>query len=547
MSQFLIFNISLLLFLNIIISNCKARIFIVDTNHSKASDTNPGIEKLPFKTITRAVKNLKPGDVVLIKAGVYRESVIIKANGTQDKPIVIKAYPGHEGKVIIKGSNIFYDWKRIPGTFIWFTSWKYNFKSYYPSGWDDVGPYAKKSEMVFINGMPLLQVLSKNSLSLNTFYVDNKNNKIYICVPCNPNETKVEISVRQIGILIYGSYIKIEGLTVTHIANNYKMDAGFRIAGHHIDIKNCKAIWNNLDGFHITGKNILMINCIANYNGRCGISANVKDSIIIGCETNYNCWRFGPLIHSGGIKIVGGPPTNVIVIKHISKNNKGPGIWFDYGCKNIKVERCFLHGNLFAGLILEACVKNIIVINNIICHSKTYIFPTTGTGIYINESKNIKIINNTIFENEGYGILIAGKSRVIHYTNEITFSKNIEIINNIIVNNKRAGLHFWVQEESAKPEAIFSHKIDYNLWWPKEKMIISLLKFNIKKWIKEKQNKHSIFSNPNFLNPEKHNFNLLPNSPAIDKALFIPIIKNDFYGNLRPKGKGIDIGAIESF
>jgi hypothetical protein len=90
--------------------------YIVDINHPQASDNNPGTPDRPFKSINRAVKELKPGDVLLIKAGEYRESVTINVNGTPEKPISIQAFPGDEGKVVIKGSDLFSEWKQLPAT-----------------------------------------------------------------------------------------------------------------------------------------------------------------------------------------------------------------------------------------------------------------------------------------------------------------------------------------------------------------------------------------------------------------------------------------------
>ncbi|HIE09705.1 MAG TPA: hypothetical protein EYP65_07640 [Armatimonadetes bacterium] len=46
----------------------------------------PGAKALPFKTIGRAVRDLKPGDVVLIQGGIYRESVTIRASRMKKKP-----------------------------------------------------------------------------------------------------------------------------------------------------------------------------------------------------------------------------------------------------------------------------------------------------------------------------------------------------------------------------------------------------------------------------------------------------------------------------
>lgn len=55
-----------------------------------ASDENAGTEAAPWKTISRAAlaRELKPGDTVLIRSGVYRESVAVTVSGSQNTWIV---------------------------------------------------------------------------------------------------------------------------------------------------------------------------------------------------------------------------------------------------------------------------------------------------------------------------------------------------------------------------------------------------------------------------------------------------------------------------
>ena len=56
------------------------------------NDSNSGTtEEAAYKTITQALNNsLAAGDVVLIKPGIYRESLMISNGGTTDNPVIIK-------------------------------------------------------------------------------------------------------------------------------------------------------------------------------------------------------------------------------------------------------------------------------------------------------------------------------------------------------------------------------------------------------------------------------------------------------------------------
>jgi parallel beta-helix repeat protein len=93
----------------------RAATYYVDGSNRLANDGNPGTEARPFKTIGRGVRSLQPGDLLLIKAGTYRERVILQRSGTQAQPIKIQAYPGHEGKVIINAAEPVTNWQRCSG------------------------------------------------------------------------------------------------------------------------------------------------------------------------------------------------------------------------------------------------------------------------------------------------------------------------------------------------------------------------------------------------------------------------------------------------
>jgi hypothetical protein len=393
-----------------------AATYIVDINHPQASDNNPGTPDRPFKSINRAVKELKPGDVLLIKAGEYRESVTINVNGTPEKPISIQAFPGDEGKVVIKGSDLFSEWKQLPGNPIWSAEWKYRLDSHYPKNWEDYGEYARRCEMVFVGGRPLKQVLARGLLRMDTFFVDEQRGEIVIAVPYGTSLKNVEVAVRQRGIFVRGSHLRLKGLRVMYVANPHD-EAAFDVRGSDIVIEDCFAEWNNLDGFLLAGRRIRMLRCTSSHNGRCGVSASIHDSHLEGNITDENSWRFGPYWHSGGMKIVGGAPSGNVIIGHIARNNNGKGIWFDYGCRNNRIEGCFLHGNLIAGLELEACLPENWIVNNIICHNRVdkgaVLEHGTGAGILLYEAYRTHIYHNTIVGNERFGILIAGGVRKI--------------------------------------------------------------------------------------------------------------------------------------
>lgn len=83
-----------------------AATLVVDGTHSGNSEQAKGSLERPFQTIQAAAEVAKPGDIVEIRPGVYRERVTPVRGGTAEAPIVYRA--SRPGTVVIKGSDV---WK----------------------------------------------------------------------------------------------------------------------------------------------------------------------------------------------------------------------------------------------------------------------------------------------------------------------------------------------------------------------------------------------------------------------------------------------------
>ena len=91
--------------------------FYVSTD---GDDNNPGTAEMPFRTIQRAADAAHPGDVVTVRAGIYRESVDPPRGGLSDSQrIIYRAAPGE--KVVITGSEVVTNWTRVGG-YVWKTT-----------------------------------------------------------------------------------------------------------------------------------------------------------------------------------------------------------------------------------------------------------------------------------------------------------------------------------------------------------------------------------------------------------------------------------------
>lgn len=470
---------------------------------SSVASTGNGTRAHPFKTISEAVPPagaaLQPGDMVVIRKGIYREKLSFTAEGTADDLITICSAKGDEGAATIKGSAVITSaWVAAAGNlpFTYITNWPTATPSWpwnpaLPSGWTNYGPYCRRGEMLFVDGQPLLQVLSTgelddlevyesggalsflttfpvgsgrdnprillktlidttlgvfgSSMFAGTFYLDPTGQTIYVRLRSHqsPSGKTVEASVRQIGLKMAARYVKVKGLRVMHVGSDFAtVMAGIELggapggSGNNILEKNI-AEWNNRTGIRFGGPNVMVRDNIAHHNGGMGFDGNIRDSVMEANITDYNSWRYGPDWHSGGVKLMGSRPYNNLILSHISRGNNGPGFWVDTGGKCNIIARGIFLDNVGRGVSIEATQENTVVIHNIV--GQTRIIPTDpdwipmGVGVSMRDSLKTHVYNNTIYGNQRAGILFGGGER--NPDGIQTWMKEGRFYNNIVTEN----------------------------------------------------------------------------------------------------------------
>ncbi len=68
-------------------------------------DEATGTPAAPWRTVTRGVATLSPGDTLYVEEGVYEEQVVVTQSGAEDAPILISSAPGG-GKAEINGQGV---------------------------------------------------------------------------------------------------------------------------------------------------------------------------------------------------------------------------------------------------------------------------------------------------------------------------------------------------------------------------------------------------------------------------------------------------------
>ncbi|MCX7984481.1 MAG: right-handed parallel beta-helix repeat-containing protein [Bacteroidetes bacterium] len=148
-------------------------------------------------TIEKAIEQVRTGDVIILRGGIYRTGNLIVNQG-------ITIQPYRDEHPIFKGTFIAQQWHDL-GNGLWRTRWDRLFPSK-PADWWRREREGKKTplhkfnnDMVFIDGKFLQSVGWEGEVTEDSYYIDYDNKYVYIGT--NPQQHCVEITAFDIAIL----------------------------------------------------------------------------------------------------------------------------------------------------------------------------------------------------------------------------------------------------------------------------------------------------------------------------------------------------------
>jgi parallel beta-helix repeat protein len=573
------------LFCFLVVCTAHAADLVVDQRNPKASDQNPGTKQKPLKTIQAAASRVKAGDKVTIHAGEYRETVIIKASGTPQAPIVFEAAPNET--VVIKGSDVIKGWVRTSPNV-----WKAKLPPVPPrAGKSDDPSFWRTNDVrqVFIKDGILLDAVHLrpapvDQLKEGNFFCDIPNDELYIWLKDSddPNRLTIEASVRGAWLYLWGNNVIIRNLQMRHASTiaiiNWPACA---LNGESIVLENCQLTWGDFEGLSVEGRGNKIVSCTVSCHGNSGINGTGEEHLIENCRLMYNnIDHYDPNWHSGGAKLI--PRFNRGRIIHNEfAHNIGPGLWLDDGSSENLIEGNLCHDNEGPGLMVEISAGNR-VFNNI-CFSNrnplvaevlrpdpdaakrgihnTFVAVRRGAealaqipyhagdgrGIYISSSPSTNVYHNTCYLNEAEGICLEGELRTTG-KGEAMSTRDCAALNNIIAYNKGTQL---VLRRNDKDKDTHGNKSDYNLLIALGAVFAQAgwdgaLTYSLKQWQEHSGfDSHSVQSDPAFVMAAMGDFRLLRISAAARAALPLDEVRQDFFGNARPKD-GVSVGACET-
>ena len=434
-----------------------AATYYVDPHAENAGDGNPGTPDLPWKTIAHAAASpdLRPGDTVLIRAGVYREHVEIKVSGEPGRPITFAAEPG--ARVVLKGSEIVRGkWTKVsddpkakepyPNAFS--GVWRVPLGDEYFADPRFEGSYRDKAarwvSQVFIQDNTPLQRIGLSPIYKNdeyqkltivgrglgdiiqdSFYFDPADQMLYIKIAGEPGWSSIEVGVR--GFVLTASEVHdvvLRGLEMRHNRQPGGQWPMVSISGcQRLVIEDCAIHLADFCGLGVGRcKDTVVRRCDLSFNGNTGLGMGEnEDCVVEDCTLLANNYRrFHPGWHAGGMKCIPANRRCTVRRCEAAYNINSDGIWFDCENADIRILSNVSHHNDGCGIFFEINKGGGLIADNLV-------YANRGRGIYISGSQKTWIAHNTVACN-GAGIVAMprGPDWPLH---------NVHIRNNLLIRN----------------------------------------------------------------------------------------------------------------
>ncbi|HDQ44779.1 MAG TPA: right-handed parallel beta-helix repeat-containing protein [bacterium] len=539
-------------------------IYFVSPDGDPASD---GLAPDRPTRIEEAFAGVRTGDAIIMRGGMYRTG-----NLTFNQGIVIQPYLDEEP--ILNGTLIADTWTQVEEN-LWVTGWEHLFPAGPESWWhrernEKFTPLHRfNNDAVFIDGQYLQSAGSTQEVKEGTFFVDYDEEKIYI--GADPADRFIEITAFRKALYrtvkpVHGKGPDKKGPVIRGITFTQYPDTMVHIGGaelamdqHGRDIvgtvfENCTFSNCFRIGVFSIGDSLVMRHCkVVNTNTEGVYIVASSDALLernIFEKNNIERWTgFFP----GAVKIFNQSHRVVVrenlVIDHPHSN----GVWWDVGNHdgvfvNNRVERVNESGFFFE--ISDGAV----VAGNV--------FEDCGQGIFVLNSGNVEIYNNTLINSRvnffrtnrgdqvglfGWHILLGPKVEERHghvFVNNLLYMDR-EHDSAVILTGQPAFLcerlgepHFkafnhnvFVREKEAESE-----RAALILWspYPNEKCQLEIhTPREINERIPEFASGCRYFKNytgPLFADLEKKDFHLTPGFPGMDAASAIPAHIADLLG-----------------
>lgn len=443
-------------------------VFWVDVQHPAADDAGPGSQHHPWRTLGRAAAaaEVRPGDAVVVREGVYREALKPRRGGSGPAArITYAAFPG-EAVVITGADPLDGGWRREGQT--WRHAWTERLPAY--------GTDVFRRELVVANGRALRPVFRRADLAPGTFFVEGPDTApvaLYLRLPgdATPADYVIEAGRRHplfwpvgpdasaaCGAPTQPGWLRVVGFTFRHAANRAQRgavcpgSAGSLFEDNTIE-------WTNGLGLEAGGRDHVFRRNRLLDNGQMGLGGRCTGCLFEDNVSARNNWKgHDPYWEAGGGKLV--ETTGTTFRRHLAHDNAGPGLWLDIRNRDNLIEASRFVANEVAGILLELETTGTVVRNNVIAGTRWR--GWSGTGLLVQAAARNVIVHNTFVENAGTGLWLR-----LDPERRAEDGHNV-VYNNLFVRNVAAarGDAREVQVEGRDLAHARTNRFDGNQYWP---------------------------------------------------------------------------------
>lgn len=366
------------------------------------SDSNPGTKDRPLKSIGLATERAKDGGTVVLRGGTYHQSVFVYPR----KGLTIQPYLNE--RVWLDGAKAVTGWTASGSVWV-----KSNWTTFFDAsptytkgapdgtqpGWqwlNPARPMAAHPDQLWIDGAALTQVGTRSAVKAGTFFVDRSAKQLVI--GSNPTGKTVEASMLSKALTIRSTDGEIRGIGVRRYATSVPEKGAVTADMPGIRLTDVTIIDNATTGFFTWAANVRLERVTLARNGLLGAGAYQADGLRVRgvLATGNNSEGFNRAPVSGAFKVT--RSRGVTFSKNAFVYNAGQGPWFDESVYDITFTDNDLYGNEGYGLVIELSDKAVVA-NNLVAKSGM-------PGVFITNSGNISVWNNTLTGNANGGIYV---------------------------------------------------------------------------------------------------------------------------------------------
>ncbi|SDR74441.1 parallel beta-helix repeat (two copies) [Friedmanniella luteola] len=358
------------------------------------SDTNPGTEDQPFRTLGKAVTRNWSGQTIVLRAGSYHESVLVAPG----RAATIQPYPGEA--VWFDGTRAVTGFAPSGRAFV--APWDVALDSS-PTytkgapdgttpGWrwiDPEHPMAAHPDMVWLDGVELEQVASLGQVVPGTFFVDRGSKKLYL--GSDPAGRSVRSSDLQSAFSLRAPGTVLRGFGIRRYADSVWQQGVVTSYFERMTLDNMTVLDSATGGIGMFKPGSVIRNTTVDGSGQVGIHANQADGLLLDdvSVTDSNDERFNPAPSAGGIKIT---QTRGITLRDSEiRRTHGSQFWTDQSVFNVDVVNNEIIGSTRFGIVLEISSTGTVVDN--------VIADNAADGVLVANTDKVSIWNNTIVRN----------------------------------------------------------------------------------------------------------------------------------------------------